>query len=237
MNIQLDTKNLHSPTIIEGFPGFGFVSTIVTQYLIEHLNAKPVGKIISNKLVPIAAVHNEDIIYPLEIFYDKKTNILILQALTPVEGIEWEIADTLIELAKKVKAKQIISLEGINSKTGTDNTFFYTNQKNIGFQDKDIDLRPLKEGVVIGVAGALLIKSTETKIPFYSFFAETRTSLPDNKAAAEIIKVLDKHLNLIIDYKPLLKKAKEFEEKIKSLSSKLLETRPQKKGSELSYTG
>lgn len=235
MNIELDFKNLRNPVIIEGFPGFGFVSTIVTQYLIKHLNAKPIGRITSNKLAPIAAIHNKDIIYPLEIFYDKKTNILILQALTSVEGVEWEIADTLIEIANKVKAKEIISLEGVASDSGNLGILFYTNQS----KDKPeaMNLKPLKEGVVVGVSGALLMKSKEFKIPFYSFFAETQTKLPDNKAAAEIIKVLDKHLNLTVDYKPLIDKAKELETQLKTLLSQITQAKSHKEKKILSYTG
>jgi predicted ATP-grasp superfamily ATP-dependent carboligase len=44
MNLDLkeEPKN---PTIIEGFPGFGFVSTIATEFLIKHLKAKKIGKI------------------------------------------------------------------------------------------------------------------------------------------------------------------------------------------------
>ena len=41
--------------------------------------------------------------------------------------------------------------------------------------------------------------------------------MPDSKAAAEIIKVLDKLFNLGIDIKPLIAMAAQFEEKVKGL--------------------
>jgi len=51
-------------------------------------------------------------------------------------------------------------------------------------------------------------------------FAETHSSLPDSKAAAKVIEVLDKYLGLKVDYRPLLKKAEEFETKVKDLVAK-----------------
>lgn len=114
MRIELDERP-QKPIIIEGFPGFGFVSTIATEFLIRHLGAKPIGRITSDKITPVAAIHKTSLIYPLEIFYDKKTNIVLVQAVTPVDGLEWEIADTLVRLAKELKAKEFIGLEGVAS--------------------------------------------------------------------------------------------------------------------------
>ncbi|MBW2965235.1 PAC2 family protein [Candidatus Woesearchaeota archaeon] len=34
-----------NPIIIDGFPGFGLVGTISTEYLINELGAKPIGSI------------------------------------------------------------------------------------------------------------------------------------------------------------------------------------------------
>ncbi|MEK6835886.1 MAG: PAC2 family protein, partial [Nanoarchaeota archaeon] len=67
MELILEEKP-RNPIIIEGFPGFGFVSTITTEFLIEHLNAKLIGRLESDKLVPMVAVHNSELVEPLGIF-------------------------------------------------------------------------------------------------------------------------------------------------------------------------
>ncbi len=36
-----------SPIILEGFPGYGLVGTIVTEFLIKHLNLLKKGELIS----------------------------------------------------------------------------------------------------------------------------------------------------------------------------------------------
>lgn len=235
MRLEFTEEKPNNPIIIEGFPGFGFVSTIATEYLIKHLDAKPIGRIVSDKLMPIAAVHKSEVIYPLEIFYDKKTNIMIVQAVTPVEGLEWRLADSIINLAKEVNAKEIISLEGVASPgEGEPKIFFYSNKEEKKKQLKNL-VKPLEEGIILGVTGALLMKIKE--VPFSCFFVETHSGLPDNKAAAKLIELLDKYLGLTIDVKPLLKHAKEFETKLKGLLSGLNEAKALQEEKKISYTG
>lgn len=236
MEIELSEKPLR-PIIIEGFPGFGFVSTIATQFLIKHLNAKPIGRITSAKISPVAAIHKSNVIYPLEIFYDKKTNIMIIQAVTPVDNLEWEIADVLIKLAQDLKAKEFIGLEGVSSAISVKEpqVFFYNSNSDKRKSIEKLNLKELEEGIIIGVTGALLLKLKD--IPFSCFFVETHSNLPDNKGAAKMIETLDKYLGLTIDYKPLIQKAKDVEEKLKGLMTKLSETKNEKEKKQFSYTG
>jgi len=67
----------------------------------------------------------------------------------------------------------------------------------------------------MGVTGAVMLRVEN--IPVSCIFAETSTSLPDSKAAAKIIKVLDEYLGLKVDTKPLLQQAAKFESKIKGI--------------------
>ena len=236
LRIDLKEKPLEKATIIEGFPGFGFVSTIATEFLIKHLDAKPIGKIVSNKLEPVAAIHKSEVLNPLQIFYSKKENIIIVQALIPVDELEWEIAETIADFAKKIKAKEIIGLEGVSSPTETKDSkvFFFTRDKNKKKFSQQLNIPPLEEGIIIGVTGALLMK---TELPLSCFFVETHSKLPDNAGAAKLIKTLDAYLNLKVDYKPLFEKAKEFEDKLRGLLSQLSETKDQKEKKELAYMG
>jgi len=223
MQIELWEKP-KNPIIIEGFPGFGFVSTIAVEYLMDHLKTKSIGRIWSPELAPMALVHGKRIIQPLEIFYNEKYNIVLLEAITGVAGLEWEIADALVLLAKELNAKEIIAIEGIGSQEERPEpmAFYHTNQETKKKIFESADCLPIAEGVIFGVSGALLVKlKPETKASFV--FAETHSNLPDSRAAAKIIEVLDKYLKLDIDYKPLLKKAAEFEEKLRGIVDKTRE--------------
>ncbi len=212
------TEKPQKVTIIEGFPGIGFVATIAIEYLTNHLKFRTIGKMWCPELAPIAIVHGKRIIQPIEILYNDKLNLVVMEALAGVSGFEWEVADSILELYKKLNAKEIISIEGIGIQEETEEpgTFYYSNDEIRGRMLQQIGCSPVKEGVILGVSGALLVKlSKEIKSSFV--FAGTHSNLPDNKAAAKIVEVLDKYLNLNIDYKPLLKKAGEMEEKIRDI--------------------
>ncbi len=234
MAIELSEKP-KNPIIIEGFPGFGFVSTIATEFLIKHLGAKKIGKISIPKTTPLAAIKNSLVLDPLEIYYDKKTNIIILRALTGVSGVEWEIAAVISQLAKQLKAKEVLSIEGISSEVEKKEpkVFFYTNQKSLKLEK--IKLERLKNGIVMGVTGVLLLKASE--MPLSCLFVEAHPNMPDSKAAGEIIKVIDQYLGLDIDYKPLMKIGEEVEDKIKELVGKVQEASVQKDKKDQSYLG
>jgi len=215
MKIEL-YKKPKNVTIIEGFPGFGLVGTITTEFLIDHLKAEKIGRVFFHDLAPLIAVHEGKVVEPIGIFYDPKSNIVILHALANVKGKEWVIANALTDLGKQLSAKEIISVEGVGG-VGTKggNAFYYS--KNKAWSKTGIE--ELKEGIVIGVTAAMLA-GCDKNSKISCVFAETKSNLPDSRAAAKVIEVLDKYLGLNVDYKPLLKKADAFEGKIKNLISK-----------------
>lgn len=229
MEIEL-LKKPRGVTIVEGFPGFGLISTIATEYLVQHTNAEQIGRIKLEEVPPVVAVHKGKVIEPIGIFYSKKHNLVILYALVPVKGYEWKIANIIERLSKQLGAKEVISIEGVSGLTGR-KTYYLTNKKD---SFGKLELEKLKEGIVVGVTGALLLKKN---LPVSCIFAETKSGFPDSRAAAKVIEILDNYLNLKIDYKPLIKKAEEFENKIKNLVSKSKSIIKQKEKKELSYFG
>jgi len=215
MELRLQ-KRPKSPLIIVGFPGFGLVGTITTEFLIKHLEAAQIGLIRLDEIPPVIAIHRGEAVEPLGIFYSKKHNIIIFHALSSVQGFEWELADMLQKISKELKAKEVISLEGVGSESESENPrVFFMGKKEK--QLKSSGAAALQEGIIMGVTGALLLKK---EIELTCLFAETHSALPDSRAAAKLIETLDKYLGLKVDYKPLLEKAEKFEEKIKGLLQK-----------------
>lgn len=217
MKIEL-LKKPKGVTIIEGFPGFGLVGTISTEFLLDHLDTELIGKIWVSEMPAIAAIHQSKVVQPLSVHYNKKYNLVIVHGITATQGIEWKIADALLNIAKELSAKEIISLEGIGSNkmaAGKPNVFYYCSRSKTGERFKKYELTSLNEGIIMGVTGALLIKNE--KYPFCCLFAETASNLPDSRAAAKVLEILNKHLKLKIDLKPLVKQAEKFESKLKTL--------------------
>ncbi len=235
MEIKLTLKP-KSPIIIEGFPGIGLIGTIATEFLIKHLDAKPIGYIWSEDLLPIAAVHESKIVQPLEIYFAPKGNIVILHALSDVRGMEWKVSNAVKDLSKQLNAKEVISIEGIMSKEATNNTFFITSDFKRRKVFEKLKINELKEGIIIGVTAALMLK--DASISTTGIFVETHSQLPDSKSAAKIIEILDGYLGLNVDYKPLLAAAEDFEKKLKDLLEHTKQTMEHKEErAKLSYMG
>jgi len=236
MEIILNKKPQNA-TIIEGFPGFGLVGTIASEFLIEHLNCELIGKFWFEDLPATIAIHEGKLVHPVGIYYNKKYNLVIVHAIAGASKVEWKIAKLIDDLAKKLKAKEIISLEGVGSATPSDTNrvFYFSKDPKLEKKLKGAGLEPLSEGIIIGVTSAVMLKAEAA--PLSCIFAETHSSLPDSKAAAKIIEALDKYLGLNVDYKPLIAMAEKFEEKLKGILQKSRDVMGDKQKKDLSYVG
>jgi predicted ATP-grasp superfamily ATP-dependent carboligase len=238
MEVKWLKKPKSGATIISGFQGFGLVGTIATEFLIDHLNAKQIGRIEGSKIVPMIAVHKGKIIEPLSIFYDEKENIILIRSIVPLQNLEWEIADILMNICDSVKAKEFITIEGISGFGERINeknikSFFFSADAKKAKKLQSIGIEELNEGIILGVTASLLSRAKNGTF----LFSEAYSELPDSRSAAKIIEVLDKYLDLKVDYKPLIAKAEGFESKIKEILVKGSDIMKQKNQKETSYVG
>src|SRR3989338_5080251 len=130
MEIKL-WKKPKNPIVIEGFPGFGLVGTIASEFLIDHLKTEMIGKIIFEDMPALVAIHENKVVEPLGIFYSKEYNLVILHAVTTSTGYEWELANNLVKIAEDLNAKEIVSLEGVGSGEEVEEirTFYYSSDE------------------------------------------------------------------------------------------------------------
>jgi uncharacterized protein len=226
-----------NPIIIQGFPGFGLVGTISTEFLIDHLKTKLIGKIFLDDMPAMVAIHEGKVVEPIGIYYNKENNIMLVHGINSVVGSEWKITEEVSKIADELKAREIVSLEGVagGEEIVESRTFFFASKDINKDKLKKANCEELKEGIIMGVTGATLLKIE--KIPTTCIFAETHSNLPDSKAAAKIIEVLDKYLGLKVDYAPLLKQAEKFEDKLKGLFEKTKEAKKINEEKTMSYVG
>jgi uncharacterized protein len=219
-----------NPIIIEGFPGFGLVGTITTEFLLDHLKAELIGEFEYDELSPIIAIHKEKLVNPMAVWHVPSKNIVILHTILNIKGFEWEIAGKILELAKKTQAKEIIGLEGVATDEQSDEVkvYYYGDDKF-----KAAGVLPVKESIIMGVSAALMLRYKKMNC----LFAAAHSQLPDSKAAAKLIEVLDKYLGLDVDYNPLLKQAQEFESQIKNMMQQSNKTLREADRKSMSYLG
>ena len=228
-------KKISQAIVIEGFPGFGLIGTIATEFLIEHLQCEKIATHYFSELPATIAIHESKIVDPVGIYYNKKYNIVIIHSISGAQGIEWKAADLVLDIAKQVKAKEVISIEGVGSPGSSQSRVFYftNNLKKVELLKK-AGLSPLKEGIIMGVTSAIMLKCP---VPLTCIFAETESNLPDSKAAAGVIQVLDQYLNLAVDPKPLLKTAEKFEQKLKGIMEQNKSAQVERDKKQMSYVG
>lgn len=223
--------------IIEGFPGFGLIGTIVSEFLLDHLETEEIGYIEMDEVPAMIAIHNGEIIPPISLHYNKKYNLLLVHAINPGKNLEWKLADVILDLAKQLSAKEIICLEGVGAPNSKERVF-YLGQNISAKALKTLKklCEPLQEGVIVGVTGALLTK--RTNVPLLALFAEAQSNGPDSNAAAEIITALDAFMGFSLDPEPLHEQAQVFEGKLKGIVKNHDKARKiHEKKSVLSYVG
>ncbi|PIN76632.1 hypothetical protein COV17_01705 [Candidatus Woesearchaeota archaeon CG10_big_fil_rev_8_21_14_0_10_36_11] len=230
------SKKPKNVTIIEGFPGFGLIGTIATEFLMEHLETEKIGIVEMQEIPAMIAIHQSKVIEPISVHYNKKYNLVLIHAINIGKDLGWKLAEVIEELAKSLTAKQIISLEGVGSPSAESGRIFYYATKN-GIVSKKLEhvARPLQEGIIVGVTGALLARNMGT--PIMALFAEAKSGMPDSKAAASIIEALDAYTGLQVDPKPLLKQAQMFEKKLKGIVEKGKKAEEVQEEKRLSYVG
>ena len=212
------TKKPKNVTIIEGFPGFGLIGTIATEFLLEHLDTEKIGLVEMEEIPAMIAIHQNKVIEPVSLHYNKEYNLVLVHAINIGKNTGWKLSEMIEQLAEELSAKEVVSLEGVGSPNPGNKVFYYATQNGAYSKKLSAIASPLSEGIVVGVTGALLARSL--KVPIIAFFAEAQSGLPDSRAAAEIIKALDAYTGLKIDTKPLLQQAKMFEEKLKGIVQK-----------------
>ena len=165
MELKL-SKKPKGVTIVEGFPGMALIGTISTEYLMEHLEFEPIGKIIFDDAPAVVAIHEGNLIEPLGIYYNKKSNMVVIHGLNLMYGNEWELSKIILELFKKLEAKEIISIEGVgapeqevNEGVPDGSVFFYSNNTNTIKRMQKLNISKLQDGIIMGITSALMVKS------------------------------------------------------------------------------
>lgn len=250
--IILEEKvKLKDPILVVGLTGIGNVGRTAVSYLIGHLKAKKFGTLYSPHFPHIAIVNENGEMELLknEFYYHhgKKDVILMTghtQSISP-EG-HYEIAYKVVEFAKQLGVKDIITIGGFGSGEIVEKPAIYgiasdsKLEKNYSKTNIKFDHNV---GEVIGASGLFIGVGKRMGINGVCLLGETPGFLlSDPKATEEILKVLEKILKIKVDYKNLNEKVKELEKvirKIQKLQGEIMRGQPQtgKSEKDLTYIG
>jgi len=216
-------SNLKNPTIIVGFPGTGLVGSVAAAHMADVLKLDFAGYIASDEFAPLAAIHDYTPMPAARFHYSEKHNIvLILSEMSVPVSLAFQLADSIFEFARSIKAQKIISMGGISLKEGKNEVYIIASQKQLVKEviEKKI-AKPIREGATTGVTGLLLTKGALSSFPVITLLAESSEEYLDADAASRVLKALSKLLKIDIDTARLDREAKGTKEAlIKSKISK-----------------
>jgi uncharacterized protein len=248
-----DLPEIHSPYLICGFPGSGYVGKIAVDHLIQELKAKHLADIYSTSFPPQILIRTDGTadLMKNSIFYskDNDTNILLLtgdsQPVNPES--EYILAEEILDIAAKFNTKHVFTLAAYITGVFVDKPRIFGTATDAdivkSFYEKNISTMDVgsitgMNGLIIGIAKLRGIRGT-------CLLGETSGYVVDAKASKSILDTLLSIVGIKIDMATLEKRAKDTEMLIKTIeqqmagrSGKLLEgqqTAPQGKSPNMGY--
>lgn len=219
--IELKKELPKNPVVIESFPSKGFVSTIATKYMLEELGMEIVGNLSSDRLTSIAMIHDAKPMYPVRI-YAKDPLVLIFSEISiPFKDVP-EISGVLEKWLGELQPREVLLLAGISGKVTEKEHDILGLATTLELKKKldEIGIKKVEEGMLTGISSNLLLYCYGKEIPTISLMAETEYT-PDPLAAASMLQVLNKLLNLNINTEKLMKEGKKIEEVFKRITEEL----------------
>lgn len=250
---------LKNTILVEGMPGIGNVGKVAVDFIIDELKAKKLGEVFSYTLPHSVFVNEKNLVElpSIELYYverNRKPDLLLLTGdVQPIDEVStYEFTEKILDVCEQFKVKEIIALGGIGLPAEPKVPAIYctgNDKKLIESYKKGTKINSSLYGVVgpiVGVSGLLLGLSKKRKLPAIGMLAETygHPMYLGIMGAREILKVLNKKLQLKLDINQLDREIKEIEaemikrtEDLSNVSKKTALNRLKGKINEVNYIG
>jgi uncharacterized protein len=227
--VERKEVNLKGAVLVEGFPSVGMVSSIVANYLIKTLDMEYIGSVRSRHFQPASIISGGVPMPPVRIYagqpVEKKDCIcerlvVITSEFPPPSELMQPLADKLLEWTGKKEIKIIISVEGIinmSENQGEHATYAIASTPNARKFLENKNIKPMQNGIITGISGVLLHEAERADRDAICLLSDANPQIPDARAAARTIEILDDFLPKIkLDSQPLIKEAERLEAHVKN---------------------
>jgi len=223
-------KNKRPWTLITGFPGFGYVGTIATRYLVSKLKAVKVGDVVTKYMPDFTAIEEYGLMTPYEIFACPDKNLMILVNNTLPQPPERVIyAMKFAEWFLSIGGRRAILAGGLNSKFREgEEEFRWICVNNCGWNFSEPQME--KGLYIVGPLATFFTIFNIMKLPTLLIFPYTEPSKYDPGAAAVFVRKVSELLNLDIDIEDLLQYSKLVAEAEAALEEAIKSSRKEEKG-------
>ncbi len=199
-------------TLIVGLPDVGLVGVIALSHIISSLKMEEIGSIESKMFPPIVVLHG-GVPKPSIRIFAKGPLLAILSEMAIPAGLVVPLAEGIVDWASRKGVRMILSMGGMAVQNRQDldkpKVFSAISEKGLEKYLNGIT-ESLEEGYMVGAYAVILKRCSEIGLPGITLLAQTFFNYPDPEAAAATIEVVNKILNLNVDYSDLLRKGEEI---------------------------
>ena len=254
--IEYTTKipKLKKPVLIEGLPGIGNVGKVALDFIIDEIGAKKLLEFVSPNFPNSVFVNEENLIElpTIEIYYKKFRNkphdlLFLVGDIQPLDEVTcYEFSHVVLDLAKKLAVSKVITLGGVAMRTIPKNPKVFCTGNNKSLIKDYVHGTKVDSnlygviGPIVGVSGVLLGGASKHKIPAITLLAETyaHPMYLGISGAREIIRILNKKLELKLNVTALEKELKELEIEFQSMKDQNITGIPKlRRKRDISYIG
>jgi uncharacterized protein len=217
---KIISEDVKDAVVLEGSPELGLIGNILGWLLVEELKMKQIGYIDSKEFPPLAVLYKGIAIHPFRI-YSTDGIVLFLSDFIIPPTVSYDMSNAIVDWMERNNSKELITFNSMVVMEKSDSVAAAANSEDALKRLGDLDLPILPFGNVNGLSGSLLTRTATKDIPASCLFAEVLNQYPDPRAAASLVNVLNKMLNIEVNAEPLLKEANEIEDRLKELANRV----------------
>ena len=217
---KIISEDVKDAVVLEGSPELGLIGNIFGWLLVEELKMKQIGYIDSKEFPPLAVLYKGIAIHPFRI-YSTDGIVLFLSDFIVPPTVSYDMSNAIVDWMERNNSKELITFNSMVVMEKSDSVAAAANSEDSLKRLGDLDLPILPFGNVNGLSGSLLTRTATKDIPASCLFAEVLNQYPDPRAAASLVNVLNKMLNIEVNAEPLLKEADEIEDRLKELANRV----------------
>lgn len=211
----------HPSFFVIGLPDAGLVGSISVNHLVRELNAREIGGIEIERLMPpVVIIKKGEPRPPLRLF--QKDNIIILTSEAPIPPSSiYALSNAILEYTVKRRIDYIVSVTGVGSpnriKNGRPRVFWSASGRKALEEVARLGIPPFDDGILIGPYAVILKEAEKYLANNIVLLVESFPDLPDPEAAAEVIKTFSTLTGITVDVSKLLEEAEAIRLRTKEL--------------------
>lgn len=214
---DLKSFKLKDPVMVVGFPGVGLVGSIAATYLSNLEDFELAGTVESDKLAPVAAVHDYKPLPPIRFLVSKEKNLVVAlsEASIPM-SISLSLSNLIFKIAEDLECSFIVSIGGMASATKGKRSAYYiaSTERSAKFAKKMKLGEQIREGATSGLTAQLITKAHMADRDMIAILVDAAPEVGDPIASSASLKLLSRLINYRIPTAQLDQEAKEFEKSI-----------------------